>query len=300
MTTQFLTPLAGSSRHRLDFRPRIALILASISLVLVAAGAWLPWLTVFNGLNPIPGFQLDGGYLAGVALASAGLLAVAARYGGSVFLRTLAMVGATFVFVDALFSASRISAYVADPGPTAVLVSPTAGNGPLVMAAGGLVLILAAVLTPARRSRLEIGMRMRLVLASVLFVAGWIHLILTPEHLAESMLLGLGFLIFGLIQLLLAAAVILRPESGVLSLVLTVNVALIAIYAYAVIVGLPGDGGHGSEHAAGLVIGSGEPISINGATGLLCELAALTLAVMLMRHIGRTSAISPEPARARA
>jgi len=36
-------------------------------------GAVLPWVTLFGGLQPIPGFRLDGGYLAGIGIAAAGL-----------------------------------------------------------------------------------------------------------------------------------------------------------------------------------------------------------------------------------
>jgi hypothetical protein len=205
-------------------------------------------------------------------------------------LRPLAVVGGLIVAADAVLSAVRIAGYVADPGPAGPLAQPSAGAGPWVMAAGGLLLAAAAVVAPVARRRFEHGAMLQLPLAAVLLVAGTIHLLLTPEHLAESTLLGAGFLLAGVAQVVLAVLVLLRrPSDLVLTAAIAVTVALIALYAYAVLVGLPF--GEHEEHMAtaeaGLVLGAGEPVDLWGFVNLLAELAALPLAGVLL---GRATA----------
>jgi hypothetical protein len=121
----------------------------------------------------------------------------------------------------------------------------------------------------------------RLALAALLYVAAAIHLLLTPEHLAESTLLGLGFLAAALAQLALAALVVARPADLVLVATLGVTVALVVLYGYAVLVGLPFAGG-GEEHEVGLVVGAGEPVDWWGFVDLLAEVGTLGLAGLLL------------------
>jgi hypothetical protein len=289
MTSHVLSTraVAHLPRPAASHRSRAAVVAAALGLVLVGLGAALPWLTLFNGLQPLRGFRLDGGDLSGLAVASAALLLIAARHGGSRVLRPLAVLGAAVVVIGALTSASRIAAYVADPGPTAALASPTQGVGPLVMAAGGGALVVAALIAPLPARAMRRATVVRVGLAAATFVAAWMHLVLTPEHLGESTLLGLGFLAAGLVQLALAAVVVERPSERALSLLVVVNVALLAIWAYAVLVGLPlADGGHDSGEAAGLVIGHGEPIDLAAAITKAAELASLLLAVLLLHRPG--------------
>ncbi|HEY8701823.1 MAG TPA: hypothetical protein VIM08_12825 [Arthrobacter sp.] len=164
MISRFASP-PGATR-RTGYRTKVAFSVASAGLALVAAGAWLPWLTVFNGLTLVRGFELDGGYLAGMAVAAAAMLVVAGRLGGSAFLRPLSILGSALVLADSLYSGWRIAGYVANPGPTAGLVMPAAGIGPLVMAAGGLALLLATAVAPISRRRLEAGTGLPLVLSA--------------------------------------------------------------------------------------------------------------------------------------
>lgn len=227
----------------------------------VAAGAWLPWVTIFNGLQPIPGFQLDGGYLAGFAVAAAVVIAVTNRCGGARWLRPLAVLAAAFVAADAADVVGRITAYVAQPGPAGALTRPTVGPGAPLMAAGGGLLVLAALITPARPGRLAAGLAPRLLLAGVLLVAAAIHLALTPAHLGESALLGSGFLLAGLAQLALAALALARPRAWVYDAVVFLSVGLIVVYAYAVLVGLP-LGGH--DHGVASLWAPGSPSTSRG------------------------------------
>lgn len=286
MTSHALLPRAVARPPwlALDRRSRGAVLLAATGLLLVGLGAALPWLTLFNGLERLPGFRLDGGDLAGIAVASAALLLIAARHGGSRVLRPAAVLGSVVVVGGALDSAYRISVYVADPGPTGVLAAPAQGVGPLVMAAGGIALAAAAVVAPLPARPMERATVVRVGLAAVTFVAAWMHLVLTPAHLAESTVLGLGFLGAGLLQLGLAAVIVERRSERALSLLVAVNVALLAIWAYAVLVGLPlAEGGHDHGGAAtGLVIGHGEPVDLAAAITKVAELMSLAVALLVL------------------
>ncbi len=257
-------------------------------MILMIVGVALPWLIVFGGLTAVIGFSLDGGYLAGIMVAVVGLLYVAARHGGARILRPVALVGSAAILADSLYSAWRIAAYVAHPGPTAVLTIPSAGPGPYVLAAGAATLLVAAILSPSRVAPLEKQIGMRLLLGLVLLTAASIHLILTPQHLSESPLLGIGFLLAGIVQLASATFVLLRTDDRGINLVLLVSVALIAIYLYSVFIGFPLDSGHDTETAAGFRIGAGEPIDLKGAINAIAEIAAIPLALILARHTSAT------------
>jgi hypothetical protein len=283
-------PSSSRAPFSLSSRSLQATALAVLGLALVGVGAALPWLTLFNGLSPLAGFRLDGGDLSGIAVLSAGLLTVAVRHGAGRVLRAVAVAGTTVVVVGALSSARTIGAYVADPGPNGVLATPTQGPGALVMAVGGVALLGAALRAPVRRSTLPSGLALRLVLAVATVVAGWMHLVLTPEHLGESTILGLGFLGAGLAQLALAVLVVEGSSELVLSVLVALTVALIAVWAYAVLVGLPlaeGGHGHGAEET-GLVVGHGEPIDLVAAVTKLAELTSLAAALLLLRVGPRT------------
>ena len=266
-------------------RRTIAVTVGAAGLLLVLVGAWLPWITLFRGLSVLRGFQLDGGPLAALALAVAVLALLADRWGSGLLLRAVATTGAAVVLVDAVLSAVRTAAYVAQPGPAAALVQPASGVGPYVTAAGGSLLLVAALLMPVRRRRLGRERWLRLALGATLYVAAAIHLLLTPEHLAEAPLLGLGFLLGGAVQLVLTVAVLRTNDGRVPAAVLMVSVALIVLYAYAVFIGLPFGDAH-AEHATGLVVGGGEPVDLAGLLDLLAEVAAAVLAVVSLRRAG--------------
>ncbi len=276
------TAIAARTSHRPATRDRAAQWAGMVAIGLVGVSVTLPWVTVFGGLQPIPGFQLDGGYLAGIAIAVLVLTLVAARAGGARILRPLAIIGALVVIADAAYATNRISAFVADPGPAAALIQPTAGPGAYLMVLAGVVLLASVVALPARHGNLASGLGSRLVAAGALFGAGWIHLVLTPQHLTESTLLGAGFLAFGITQLGLAGATLVRPRRWVYYGIIVVNVALVLTYVDAVLVGLPFGG---AMHGVGLAIGSGEPVDLPGVISKAAELVSLALAFVL---VGRT------------
>jgi hypothetical protein len=127
--------------------------------------------------------------------------------------------------------------------------------------------------------------------------------------------MGVGFLSSAVAQFGLAFAVLVSPRRFAYVAVIGVSAALIGLYAYNVMIGLPFNGastdgnplsgaGHsgahhsiaaehdaehdatahsgGGHHGGGLVLGEGEAIDMLGATTKLGELAAIGLAVALI------------------
>lgn len=268
--------------HPATARRTAALALGATALVLMLAGGFLPWLTVFNGLSAVRGFSLDGGPLGFVVLAVLAVLFVQGRAGGARILRPIAIAGAFAVVADSLYSAGRITAFVAAPGPAGVLTAPTPGPGAYVFAASGAVLVAAALVAPAAAGRIGRRAALRLTLTVLLLAAAVIHLILTPEHLGVSTVLGLGFLAAGLAQSALAGLSVgasERLQPLVMHAVIVVNIALIGIYLYAVLVGLPIEAGHTDD--GGLSIGAGEAVDVKGAVDVIAEVAAVAIAAFL-------------------
>ena len=294
-------PVAGRRRvtlHRQDVdtlsgRQAAAVAVGAVGLVLVGVSAGMPWLTLFHGYTPLRGFRLDGGDLSGMALAAALLLVVAARHGGGLLIRPVSALLAVAVVAGALRSWRGIAAYVADPGPAAALTAPTGGPGPLVMALGGVALLVAVFLVRLPSRPLAAPTRLPLALAALAFVAAWMHLVLTPEHFGESAILGAGFLLSAVVQLVLAALAVERPSERVWSLLVMVNTALIVVWAYAVLHGLPVGGNEHGADGGGLVIGSGEPIELAAAVTKLAELGGIAVALVLMRRASRATDRDP-------
>lgn len=271
------------SRRRLGgvARDDAAIIVGAVGLVVIVAASALPWLFLFRGLASIPGFRLDGGPLLGIAIVVTALIGISVRRGGSSILRPLAALAAIAIVADSLLVAGRISAYVAQPGPAGLLSQPAAGIGAPLAALGGLVLLAAVIIAPATSRPLPAGLATRLVAAGILFGAGWVHAILVPTHLGESVVLGLGFLAAAAAQVVLAGLIVARPGPSVFTAVVAVNAALIAAYVFAVVVGLPfGDAGHGAAVAA-TGAWSRETVDGYGIVSKGAELVSAGLAIWL-------------------
>lgn len=280
------TRMAGPARApRRVPRTTPALAAGALGLVSVALSAVVPWLTVFRGLQRLPGFVLEGGPLVGVVVGAIGLVVAGATVGGSRWLKPAALLAVVAVAADAILLQLRITDYVTHPGPAGLLTQPTAGIGALLLALGAAAVGLAIVALPVRSRPIANGVTPRLVAAVAIFIAGWIHLLLVPEHFAGSPVLGLGFLTAGMAQLVLAGLVLWRPRDWTLVTVVAVNATLISIYAYAVLVGLPVGGAADHAEAAGLVIGSGEPIDAFGAASKIGELVSLVIAFGLLGRL---------------
>lgn len=281
-------PLEFPHRRQTLVRPSRATLAASCAatgMVLVVASDAMPWLTLFHGMSPIAGFRLGGGDLTGLAIAALALLLIAGRHGGARVLKPAAVVLAGFVVIGAVSIALNIGSYVRSPGSAAALSAPTAGPGPFILAAGGVAILLAVLTATISRRRLTPTLRLPLMLAASTFVAGWMHLLLTPEHLSVARVLGLGFLLSGVAQLALAVLAVERPSDLVWSLLVMLNIALMVVWAYAVLVGLPfASEEHGAS--AGLVVGSGEPIDLAAIITKAAELTGIAVALVLMRRPG--------------
>jgi hypothetical protein len=147
------------------------------------------------------------------------------------------------------------------------------------------------------------------LLAMALAAAGAIHLALAPQHFADSALMGLGFGAAGLAQLALGLVVLASSWRGVYVIVIAVSLALMAMFAFNALVGLPfggsrggavagvatvavvagehasGDDAHATAHAGdsghhaeGLVLGGGEPVDALGIGTQAAQIAAIALA----------------------
>ena len=88
-----------------------------------------------------------------------------------------------------------------------------------------------------------------------------------------------------------------RTDDRGLNLILLVSVALIAIYGYAVLIGLPLDSDHAADSAGGLTLGAGEPIDFTGAVNAIAEIAAIPLALVLARYSAARASRQEEPAQ---
>jgi hypothetical protein len=114
----------------------------------------------------------------------------------------------------------------------------------------------------------------RWFLAALLVGAGAIHVAMAPSHLGESAVEGAGFLAAGWAQLLLAAAVLLRPTRRVLAAVAGTGVALIAAWVVSRTAGLP-FGAH-----------SGHAETVSFVDGVCVALEAVAVLVAVARLAG--------------
>ena len=166
------------------------------------------------------------------------------------------------------------------------------------------------------------------LLAASLAVAGAIHSLLTPEHMAMSAIFGVGFLAAGIAQFGMAALAVVRPSRLLYAAVIASTVVLSSTYTYNVLVGLPfgedvatamavggeaedeshgeseghdgtaghAEGGHEDDAAAatdhhdeGLVLGAGESVDAYGAVTQLAQLSAAGVALVLFRRPTRSA-----------
>ena len=289
---------SGIARPALPRPASIAASRASTRSVVVAMGAIgglmavigtaLPWLSLYAGLQSITG--LEG--LTGRALAVLGAIAVTAALAHAVrgdqpSRWLLGIVGFALLGFAGWLGVQLLqtsAALAADP----LLISRLEPGLGVSIIGGSLV--FATLFVPAERTRgttrPALGAR-HLVLAITLSVAGIIHLALTPEHLAGSIVLGLGFLGTGVAQLLLAAGVALTRSVLAVRLAVGISIFAVAALIAAITVGLPILAHGGSMGLLGPV----EPLDDLGAlTGLV---QAVTIGVGISMLRARTAAAVP-------
>jgi hypothetical protein len=93
----------------------------------------------------------------------------------------------------------------------------------------------------------------RLLLAAASAGAGAIHLAMVPSHWDESVVEGVGFAMFGWLQLAFAAVVLVRPSRALLTGGAVVNAAAIATWTWSRTAGLPFGEHSGHAESAGFV-----------------------------------------------
>ena len=261
---------------------RLATLIAIAGGAIAVVGSALPWVTIFRGAQTLTGWDGNGRYLAGLAVASVASTLLFLRSGRPIALRRLALLSGSAVAVGLALEIWQLARSVSSGSLSVRILDPTVGPGPFVMLAGAL-LLLAVVAIPVSGAKFPAGLWPRVALAGALFVAGWIHIALTPEHLGESTVLGAGFLVAGLAQLSLAGVIAVRPSDLAYYAVVGLSMALVMLYAIAVFKGLPFGGEH--NHASGLILGSGEPVDVEGAVSKVAELFSLGAAFVLVgRH----------------
>lgn len=158
---------------------------------------------------------------------------------------------------------------------------------------------------PARRVRRMSTLQSAIVV--LLLVDGGIHLALAPEHLSESPILGVGFVLSGLAQCAMAG-MFARAQTWIACLFAAVlSVTSIAVYGVAITTGLGSPSMASSTMPAAMhrhpAVDSGEPsmsaaepITPLGVGSKLMEVATLVLVVgsqMRASGVGRSSRTVP-------
>jgi hypothetical protein len=163
---------------------------------------------------------------------------------------------------------------------------------PLVGVASLLALVISSTFVAAgvfARLSPSLSDQSRFALGLLLLIAASFHLLLLGEHADESLLLGLGFLTSGLIQLGLATVVTLRPRPGAYYGVIALNVALIVLYAAHVVIGLPLT----PTARGGFTLGPTEAVDAVSVATKASELMGVAFAFALLHLPGHDSILSP-------
>ncbi len=124
----------------------------------------------------------------------------------------------------------------------------------------------------------------RQIAAAGLLVSAVIHFVLTPEHLRESLLLGLGFVGVAVLQLLLGSIFLLRPAPLLWPGAVILTVFSLTVYVISRSVGLP----FGHEHGPEAI----ELIDMIAKGAELTALGGLAMSII----VGRTTGLLHQPA----
>ena len=274
--------------------PRSRILVAAVGVagaLAVMLGSALPWLSLYQGLQPITGTEgLTGRGLTIGAAVVVGLALFTLVRGGNGARWLLGLTGfalaATSVWLlVGLFSTAATLAE--DP----LLVSRIEPG--LFVVVGGSLLIVATLVLPTEKAQLPspsvarpaLSLR-RTIVAGSLFIAGAVHLLLAPEHVEGSAILGAGFAAAGLGQLALGAAILLTAARPAALAILLLNGVALAVYAAAVTVGLPVEA-HAHD-VGGVVAGHGllghvEPIDEAGTLVTVAQFVGIVGAWRLVR-----------------
>ena len=143
------------------------------------------------------------------------------------------------------------------------------------------------------------GHRARAALVGLLLADGAIHVLLAPEHFAESPVLGMGFLLSGLAQGVLAGLLVRQATLTPRVVVAVLSAGLLLAYGVAITRGLPLPAHHSGEHMmtpaamASTDSSAPESVTLDGLTSKALELAALALALVIRSNVVRRSVARP-------
>ena len=224
---------------------------------LMMTGAFLPWLSVFEGLQTIRGIEGPNGralaILGAVAMIAGGLFAV--RGGHRLGLGIAIGGAAAAAYAGYLVAQLLVTMHGLDGMMLARL-----GPG-LFLSAAGTVLVAGSILLPETgaetadaRPRTTSRSSARVLTNAVALAsvgAGVIHLAVAPNHLREWVPFGVFFLVLGAAQLAWAALVWVRPTRSLLITGAIANAGVVALWLLSRSAGIPIGPEHWSPEAMG-------------------------------------------------
>lgn len=235
--------LAGEVTANVSARGRLPVAtLGALGGSLTVVGAVAPWLSLYAGLEQLSGTSgLHGRIMIGLGLLAVGL-SVAHLFRGSRATRwALGAAGFLVLGLGGWLGIGLIQTFSALAADPLLVASLEPGLG---LAIAGGAATFATLFAPDERSGRTTSRRPKLStlhisVASLVAVAGIIHVALTPEHLEGSALLGLGFLVAGGAQLTVAIVVLRARDTGAAFAALAVSAGSLVPLVAAVTVGLP-------------------------------------------------------------
>jgi hypothetical protein len=249
------------------------------------AGALLPWLSVYAGLDSYSGIAGTNGRLlaaGGAAAVLCGLVhwlrpTAIVRYliGGLGFLLTL---------FSSYLLAQLLSIYKQLHGE----FLPALGPG-VFLAAGGALLIFSTLFVPTEASPETRRTRTTVEPAAAAFVAlsaaaGMVHLSVASDHFAEYFLFGLFFVLVGVVQIAWAALVVVAGPRDRLLWLSVGNALVVALWVASRTTGVP----------LGPSSGHREQVGYPDVATTVFEIALVALALALLSH-RRTAALRRNP-----
>jgi hypothetical protein len=255
------------------------------------AGAFLPWLTVYAGLDSYSGIASPNGQLLAAGAATAALLGLVYRLRASAVVRYLiGGLGFLLTLLSAYLVAHLLSVYKQLQAHEVYL--PGLGPG-VFLAAGGALLIFSTLFVGIERERVPRemqthGARLGSVSASLVALsaaAGMVHLTVASDHFAEYFLFGLFFVVVGLAQIAWAAIVAITGPVDRLLMLSIGNALVVALWLVSRTTGVP----------LGPNSGRPEPVGYADVVTTVFELVLVVLALgLLSKH--RATALRRSPA----
>jgi hypothetical protein len=218
-------------------------ILAGAGGACVVAGATLPWLTVFHGLDSYRGTAGMNGRLLAAGGAAAVLLGLWYVVRGATLVRyAIGGLGFALALFSVYITAQLLSVYKALHG----MFLPALGPGVFVATAGALLILSTLLVTPKatlqpkqRSAELQRLDAQAVTLLSLSAAAGTIHLTVAADHFAEYFLFGLFFVVVGVAQVAWSALVAINGLSRPLLILAIPNALVVGLWILSRTSGVP-------------------------------------------------------------